>query len=167
MFASGYRNRPAPALAPPAKADLLNGLYFWWSLAHFTSLSLVGIPYDSSLPGWQLRLQSASLSACEKIFSARQVCSSGRQWLLHRCFGHCWTFGNRNDGCRWHRTGNHLVDVISLRRKDCPVDQSLTCGSSLRITFTEPPVSDRVCFQSDNSLVMPCCANKPTYSSGR
>jgi GPH family glycoside/pentoside/hexuronide:cation symporter len=120
---------------PPAKgSDLLNGLYFLVvTSAFYTSLSLVGIPYDSSLPEMAATpAERVTLSMWKNIFGTTGVLIGAL--VASPLFG---TVGPLAMGLVVGAIGLVTIwlTLIGLREKDCPVNQSIDLWSSLRITF--------------------------------
>ena len=120
---------------PPATSSgLLNGLYFLLvTIAFYTSLSLVSIPYDSSLLEMAtMPAERVTLSMWKNIFGTTGVLIG--VLVAFPLFG---TVGPLAMGMVVGGIG--LVSVgltlIGLREKDCSVDQPIDVWSSLRITF--------------------------------
>lgn len=120
---------------PPAKSSgLLNALYFLLvTIVFYTSLSLVSIPYDSSLPEMATKpAECVTLSMWKNIFGATGVLIGAL--VASPLFG---TVGPLAMGLVVGGIGLLTVwlTLIGLREKDCPVDQPIDVWSSLRITF--------------------------------
>lgn len=119
---------------PSTGSSLLNALYFLLvTITFYTSLSLVSIPYDSSLP--EMAAASAeyvTLSMWKNIFGTTGVLIGAL--VASPLFG---TVGPVAMGFVVGCIGLVTVwlTLIGLHEKDCPVDRPIDLWSSLRITF--------------------------------
>jgi len=114
-------------------------------------LSLVGIPYDSSLPG-SYACRARHSQHVKKYFGTTGVLIGAPASPL---FG---TVGPLAMGMVVGGIGLVTIwlTLIGLREKDCPVDQSIDVGRVYASPFGNL-ANHGVCFQSDNSWLMPCC----------